>query len=156
MSSIERAVAIAAKAHEGEKDKANATYLLHPLRVMLALESDQEKIVGVLHDVVEDCPAWTLEKLRGEGFSEEILVALEAVTERPEEEKDYDAFIARAAQNPIARKVKLADLRDNADLTRYDNPQPEHYERTAKYRRAIEYIENLAPGETPSSKGTSE
>ena len=156
MSSIERAVEIAAKAHEGEKDKAHATYLLHPLRVMLALESDQEKIVGVLHDVVEDCPEWTLEKLRGEGFSEEILVALEAVTKRSEEKRDYDAFIARAAQNPIARKVKLADLRDNADLTRYDNPQPEQYARTAKYRRAIEYIEGLAPGETPSTKGAPE
>ena len=134
MSSIERAVEIAAKAHAGVKDKANATYLLHPLRVMLALESDQEKIVGVLHDVVEDCGV-SLDDLRREGFSEEVLTAIAAVTKLPGE--SYEDFVDRAAQNPIGRVVKLADLEENSDISRIASPSWEDLERIEKYRRAI-------------------
>ena len=108
MSTLERAVAIAAEAHAGQVDKAGAPYLLHPLRVMLALTSNEERIVAVLHDVCEDCPGWSFERLRSEGFSDRILAALDSVTKR--EGEAYSDFVGRAAANAIGRNVKLADL----------------------------------------------
>jgi (p)ppGpp synthase/HD superfamily hydrolase len=140
MSTLERAIAIAAEAHAGQTDKAGAPYILHPLRMMMGLTSDEERIVAVLHDVCEDCPGWPFERLRGEGFSEEILAALDSVTKRDGE--PYEEFALRAAANSIGRRVKLADLRDNSDLSRIANPSVEDHERIAKYARAIELIRN--------------
>src|SRR6516164_95128 len=79
MSTLERAIMIAAEGHKGFKDKAGAPYILHPLRMMLQLSSPDERIVALLHDVCEDCPGWTFERLRNEGFSDEIIAALDAV-----------------------------------------------------------------------------
>jgi (p)ppGpp synthase/HD superfamily hydrolase len=140
MSTLERAIVIAAEAHAGITDKAGAPYILHPLRMMMDLTSPEERIVAVLHDVCEDCPGWTFERLRGEGFSEEILAALDSVTKR--EGEPYEEFALRAAANPIGRRVKLADLRDNSDLSRITNPSAGDHERIAKYARAIELIRN--------------
>jgi (p)ppGpp synthase/HD superfamily hydrolase len=140
MSTLERAIVIAAEAHAGITDKAAAPYILHPLRMMMDLTSAEERIVAVLHDVCEDCPGWTFERLRGEGFSEEILAALDSVTKR--EGESYEEFALRAAANPISRRVKLADLRDNSDLSRITKPSVEDYQRIAKYARAIELIRN--------------
>jgi (p)ppGpp synthase/HD superfamily hydrolase len=142
MSTLERAIEIAAAGHAGQKDKAGAPYVLHPLRMMLALATNEERIVAVLHDVVEDVSGWSFERLRQEGFSEEILAALDSVTKR--EGEDYDAFVRRAAVNPIGRRVKMADLRDNCDLSRIAAPTARDHERIAKYRRALAYLE--APG----------
>jgi (p)ppGpp synthase/HD superfamily hydrolase len=141
MSTLERAIAIAAEAHAGQVDKAGAPYVLHPLRMMLTLSSNAERIVAVLHDLVEDCPGWTFERLRSEGFCEEVVSALRSVTKRHDE--DYEAFVRRAAENPIGRKVKLADLNDNCDLTRIAAPSERDVARIAKYRRAIELIGRL-------------
>lgn len=134
MSTLERAIAIAAQAHAGQTDKAGAPYILHPLRVMLMLDTTEAQIVGVLHDVIEDTPI-TYDDLRAEGFSEAILAALECVTKRDGEE--YTTFVGRAAQNPIARQVKLADLQDNSDLSRIPSPTAKDYARLEKYRQAI-------------------
>lgn len=141
MSTLERAVAIAATAHEGQRDKADAPYILHPLRVMLRLTSEAERITAVLHDVVEDCEGWSFERLLGEGFSNEIIEALQSVTKC--EGESYEDFVARACKNPIGRRVKLSDLHDNCDLTRIANPGANDHERIARYRRAITYIESL-------------
>ena len=84
MSTLERAIAIAAEAHAGQFDKGGNPYILHPMRVMLSLRTEEEQIVGVLHDVCEDCPGWDLERLRREGFSETIVVALASVTKAKE------------------------------------------------------------------------
>jgi (p)ppGpp synthase/HD superfamily hydrolase len=138
MSTLERAVAIAATAHAGQVDKAGSPYLLHPLRMMLNVATPEQQIVAVLHDVVEDCPGWTLDRLRAEGFSEAILSAIDAVTKR--EGEDYFDFVQRAAANPIAKAVKLADLRDNSDLTRIASPSEADFRRIEKYRRAIALI----------------
>jgi (p)ppGpp synthase/HD superfamily hydrolase len=138
MSTLERAIAIAAEAHAGQVDKAGAPYVLHPLRVMLGVASPEERIVAVLHDVCEDCPGWTFDRLRTEGFSDRILAALDSVTKRDGE--DYESFVRRAAADPIGRSVKLADLTDNRDLSRIAAPSQRDYERTEKYRRAIELI----------------
>lgn len=148
MSSLERAIAIAAEAHAGQIDKAGKPYILHPLRVMLQLDTEDERIVGVLHDVVEDCQSkgWTFERLSEEGFSEDIILALKSVTKEEDsldDDESYMKFIMRAANNPIGRSVKMADLRDNCDLNRISNPTARDHSRIAKYRRAIELIEGL-------------
>jgi (p)ppGpp synthase/HD superfamily hydrolase len=131
---LERAIAIAATAHEGQVDKGGNPYILHPLKVMLRVTTPEERIVAVLHDVVEDCGI-SLDDLRKEGFSEVVLTAIESVTKVPGE--SYEAFVERAAQNPIGRVVKLADLEENSDLSRIAQPSWEDLERIEKYRRAI-------------------
>jgi len=131
---LERAIAIAATAHAGQVDKGGAPYILHPLKVMLRMTTLEERIVAVLHDVVEDCGV-SLDDLRKEGFSEEVLSAIESVTKVPGE--SYDDFVDRAAQNPIGRAVKLADLEENSDISRIASPGWEDLERIEKYRRAI-------------------
>ncbi|WP_237883363.1 HD domain-containing protein [Pseudomonas sp. PGPR40] len=131
---LERAIAIAAAAHEGQVDKGGAPYILHPLRVMLRVNTLEERIVAVLHDVVEDCGI-SFDDLRKEGFSETVLMAIASVTKVPGE--SYEEFVERAAQNPIGRVVKLADLEENSDLSRITQPSWEDLERVEKYRRAI-------------------
>lgn len=141
MGTLERAISIAAEAHAGQVDKAGAPYVLHPLRMMLRMSSSDERIVAVLHDVCEDCPGWTFERLREEGFSDDIVEALGSVTKRDGE--DYEAFVRRAAANSIGRSVKLADLHDNCDLSRIAEPSERDFQRIEKYRRAIDLIGRL-------------
>ncbi len=140
---LEDAVALASALHKGQKDKAGASYILHPLRVMLnpLLTTDEERIAAVLHDTVEDCDI-TLEQLRERGYSAEVVEALSFLTKLPEEEDDYDAFIERILGGLlIARKVKLADLHDNADLSRFAHPTEKDVKRQEKYKRAIARLE---------------
>lgn len=132
MSTLERAIEIAAKAHKGVVDKAGAPYILHPLRIMLSLEDPFERMAAVLHDVVEDSPA-TLQDLRNEGFPEEVVLAVDALTKRDGESRLQAA--ARAAENRIARSVKLADVADNMDMTRIENPTERDYARLREYER---------------------
>ena len=133
---LNKAIRIAAEAHAGQLDKANEPYILHPLRVMLCpeLSGETERICAVLHDLIEDTD-WTPEQLRAEGFSEQVLAALDCVTKR--EGEAYEDFILRAAQNPIARRVKIADLLDNSNLARLKNPTEWDLRRQDKYLRAL-------------------
>jgi hypothetical protein len=139
MSTLERAIKIAAEAHAGQVDKAGQRYISHPLRVMAALTTTDEMIVGVLHDVVEDCPRWTFDRLRAEGFSELVLGALDSVSKRKGE--DYEAFIRRAGANAIGSRVKRADLEDNMDLTRIASPTDRDHARIERYRAAAVQLE---------------
>ncbi len=142
MSMLERAIVIAAEAHAGQVDKVGAPYVLHPLRMMLRATSTDERIVAVLHDVIEDCPGWTFDRLRDEGFADHIIEALQSVTKR--EGEDYETFVRRAAANPIGRSIKLADLHDNSDLSRIAAPSERDFRRIEKYRQAIELIGRLS------------
>ena len=145
--SLERAIAIAVEAHAGVSDKAGAPYILHPLRVMMAVESEDAKAVAVLHDLVEDCPEWSFDRLAGEGFSERVIDGLRAVTKLPGEEDSpndslaaqrdrYLAFVRRASANPIGRIVKLADLNDNLDVSRLGVVTEKDAARLSKYLEA--------------------
>jgi (p)ppGpp synthase/HD superfamily hydrolase len=134
---LERAIAIAAEAHAGQRDKAGNPYILHPLRVMLAVTAPEERIVAALHDVVEDTP-WTLDALRAEGFSNEVVAAVDAMTRRDGEE--YFGFVRRAVAHPIARPVKIADLRDNMDMARSAAPAARDHARIDRYREALQMI----------------
>lgn len=128
---VEKAIGIAVTAHRGQRDKSGAPYILHPLRLMSRMETDAERIVAVLHDVIEDTNV-TADDLRREGFTEEVLDALACVTKTHEEES-YAAFIRRAAANPIARRVKLADLEDNLDARRLGEVTDKDAKRMTKY-----------------------
>ncbi len=132
MSTLERAIAIAAEAHAGQTDKAGGAYILHPLRVMLRVSTVDERIAAVLHDVVEDTPL-TLEALAAEGFSAPVLTAIDALTKRPGESR-MDAA-ARAAANPIARVVKLADNAENMDMSRLPSPTERDFARLEEYKQ---------------------
>ena len=132
---LERAIEIAVKAHKGQVDKGGSPYILHPLRVMMSVDLESEKIVGVLHDVVEDSN-WTFEALLAEGFSIEVIEALKSVTKSSDNE-DYDSFIQRAIGNPIGRKVKIADIRDNLDVTRIPELGEKNLQRISKYTKAL-------------------
>ncbi len=133
MATLDKAILIAAQAHLGQRDKAGVTYILHPLRMMMRMESEVAMIAAVLHDVVEDSD-WTFEQLRGEGFSEEILQAVDCLTHRDSE--SYDDLISRAKSNAIARQVKIADLEDNMNVKRIGEMTPEDLARIEKYHRA--------------------
>ena len=135
---LERAIGIAVEAHKGQLDKGGNPYILHPLRVMMSVDLELEKIVAVLHDVVEDSN-WTFEALLAEGFSTEVIEALKSVTKNSDNE-DYYSFIQRAIQNPIGRKVKIADLRDNLDVTRISDITDKDVKRINKYKKALKIL----------------
>ena len=134
---LERAIEIAARTHAGQVDKGGAPYILHPLRVMLRVAPGAQQIVAVLHDVVEDSDV-TFEDLEREGFSAEVINGLRAVTKV--EGESYEDFVARAALDPVGKKVKLADLMENSDLSRIAEPSQKDLERVEKYGRAIRYL----------------
>ena len=135
MSLLENAIAIAVEAHQGQKDKAGHPYILHPLRVMFRVESEDERTVAILHDVVEDHgDVWSVDKLRQSGFPQRILDALDCVTKRKGEA--YEQFVERSASNPIALRVKLADLEDNMDIRRLNDVTEKDRERLNRYLTA--------------------
>ena len=138
MPTLEHAIALAVTAHAGQLDKAGQPYILHPIRVMLSLENEVDKIVGVLHDVVEDS-RYTLDDLLEMGFSQEILVALDHLTKR--ENESYDDYLSRTLQNSISHRVKRADLLDNMDIRRMAPVLTDKdLDRLQRYRRAWERL----------------
>ena len=138
---LQRAIEIAIDAHKGTYDKAGNLYILHPMRVMLSLETEDEMIVGVLHDVVEDCPPWSFEALAAEGFSETVIEALKSVTKHSDD-RDYMAFIERSKSNPVGRKVKVADINDNLNVKRLNEVAPRDAERLSKYLTALKFLKS--------------
>ena len=141
MSTLNRAIEIATKAHEGATDKYGASYINHVTRVMNMGETDDEKIVGVLHDVIEDTH-WAFVDLEKEGFSKEVIDALKCVTKTSEDE-DYAEFITRVKINPLAVKVKLNDLRDNLDIKRMPEVLESDLKRLNKYLKAYNELINF-------------
>ena len=137
---LDRAIELAKQHHEGQTDKAGKPYIEHPLRVMNQVESEEEKIVAVLHDIVEDTDI-SLDDLRNEGFSEEVVSAVECLTKQDGE--NYDSYIERISFNPLAVKIKLADLEDNRDLTRLPQVTDKDLERLEKYDKALEKLTRL-------------
>lgn len=131
MSTIEKAIEIAAHAHARDTDKAGAPYIFHPLRLMLAVNTPFEQMAAVLHDTVEDTYI-TIEHLEFERFPREVLEAVKALTKKSGESRIEAA--ARAVINPIARAVKLADVTDNMDLSRISHPTEKDLARLEEYK----------------------
>jgi uncharacterized short protein YbdD (DUF466 family) len=138
MSTLERAIEIATEAHKGQYDKAGNDYIGHPLRVMDMGRTEEEKIVGVLHDVVEDTE-WTFAQLAAEGFSQEVIDALQCVTKLSENE-NYDDFIERVKKNHLATAVKINDLSDNMDIRRLPYLSDKDVKRLKKYLKAYKKL----------------
>lgn len=138
---LEKAIALAVEGHTGQVDKANEPYILHPLRLMMRVRGENARIVAVLHDLVEDTET-TLDDLVSEGFSPEIIAALDYLTHR--ETDDYESYILRIKGNPLARLVKLRDLEDNMDIRRLEHrPGERDWLRLKKYRLAWSVLNDL-------------
>lgn len=137
LNNLERALVIAALAHAGQRDKAGEPYILHPLRMMLKLQGEQERQVALLHDVLEDTEI-TEEELTEAGFDEEVLEAVRILTRRPGESRMQAA--KRAAENPLALQVKLADNADNLKPGRIPEPDEADQERMKEYRRIRRFL----------------
>ena len=133
MSLLEEAIQIALEAHRGQLDRVGQPYVLHPLRVMGRVHTESERLVAVLHDVVEDSH-WTLADLRAKGFPEHVVAAVDCLTKR--EGEPYEALVERARGNRLARQVKLADLEDNMDLRRNPTLVENDLARLNRYRAA--------------------
>lgn len=140
---LSRALRIAMTAFEGKNDKGGEPYSLHLITVMLAVKplGHVAMIVGVLHDLLEDCPSWTFIKLSGEGFPESVLIPLMLLTHK--KETDYMAYIRNLADNPIARAVKMADLEHNASVTRLKGLAKKDLDRLQKYATAYTYLKEI-------------
>jgi (p)ppGpp synthase/HD superfamily hydrolase len=134
MHLVEKAIALAVEVHAGEVDKAGMPYILHPLHLMMQMETAEEMITAVLHDVIEDTPI-TLDDLRQQGFPQSVLAALVLLT-HDTASTSYEEYVAAIKPNPLARKVKLADLAHNMDIRRLPELGMKDYGRLEKYRRA--------------------
>ena len=131
-----KAMKIAYKAHDGQKDKAGVPYIFHPIHLAEQMKAEEECIVALLHDVVEDTDV-TFEDLEKE-FSQIIIDALKLLTHNKSVE--YMEYIKNIKNNPIARKVKLADLNHNSDKTRLLSITEKDIERYNKYQKAIQIL----------------
>lgn len=140
MNYLDKAIQTASKAHANQIDKAGMPYILHPLRVMLKMDTESEMIIAVLHDIIEDCKCITAYYLEKEGFSEEVVNTL-IVLDR-HNYTDYEAYICEVAKNPIARRVKLADIEDNINVLRLNSIEEEDLQRIKKYHWAYNYLKN--------------
>lgn len=134
---LNAAIEIAVKVHNGQTDKYGMPYIGHVLRVCYAGHTLEEKIIGALHDVVEDSD-WTLDTLKKEGFPKHIIDGVDAITKRDGEE--YDAYLARLEKNPVAIRVKLNDLTDNMDIRRVDELNDTAIKNLRKYLKAYKQL----------------
>jgi (p)ppGpp synthase/HD superfamily hydrolase len=134
-ATLEDALKLATEAHRGQlyPSPEPEPFILHPLRVMLGVHSRAAQIAAILHDVVEDTNA-TLSTLEEAGFGRPILDAVDCLSRRPGEA--YENYIHRLAADPIARLVKLSDLRDNLANNRALPPTQDNLARIARYERA--------------------
>ncbi|MDY0236199.1 MAG: GTP pyrophosphokinase [Gudongella sp.] len=129
-----KAIDISFNAHKGQYDKAGKPYASHPIYVACKMKTDKEKIVALLHDVLEDTEI-TVEYLIQEGYTGEIIEAIIAITR--ENAEDYFQYIKRVKQNPLAKKVKIEDLKHNMDISRINEPTQRDLERVERYKKAL-------------------
>lgn len=136
---LAKAISLAAAAHEEQLDKAGKAYILHPLRLLMRLRTNDAELMqmAVLHDVVEDTH-WTLENLEKKGFSIRVLNALYLLTHR--KEVTYSTYIKNIAENKDAIRIKLEDLRDNSDITRLKGVSEKDFKRMEKYHKAYTFL----------------
>lgn len=134
MNLLEKAITLALRAHSGQVDRLGHPYVLHPLHLMLQMDTDVERMVAVLHDVVEDTEI-TLADLEEAGFPPQVLEAVQLLTHN-KEQSSYQEYVRALKANPIARKVKLADLQHNMDIRRLDRVRQKDLDRLERYHRA--------------------
>ena len=133
-----KALKLCFAAHKEQQDKSGLPYVFHPFHLAEQMEDELTTVTALLHDVVEDSP-YTLTDLREMGFPEEVLAALALLTH--DDDTPYLDYVARIRENPIARTVKLADLRHNRDLSRLDHVDDRALQRVEKYKKALALLE---------------
>lgn len=133
-----KALRLCFEAHKEQVDKSGLPYVFHPFHLAEQMTEELTTVTALLHDVIEDTH-YTLSDLREMGFPEEVLAALTLLTH--DDDTPYLDYVARLKSNPIARAVKLADLRHNSDLTRLDHVDARVLKRAEKYRQAMELLE---------------
>ena len=138
---LEQAIHIAVNAHLGQVDKADAPYIFHPLRVMQQVNSTEEKILAILHDVVEDT-SLTFNDLIDKGIPKHMVITLRLLTR--EKDMPYEDYIRKIGENPVATKVKIADLIDNMDASRLKQVSESDMERLQKYSRILKYLKSVS------------
>ena len=131
-----KAINIAYNAHMGQFDYFGIPYIFHPIHLAEQMDTEQECVVAILHDVVEDTDV-TIEELEKD-FPIEIINAIKLLTH--DKSVDYMEYIRYIKKNPLATKVKLADLTHNSDLTRLNEITDKDIRRTEKYKKAIEFL----------------
>ena len=136
-SIVDLALSIARKAHEGQLDKAGVDYIEHPIYVASQVDTEEEKAVALLHDVIEDSPV-SAEELLQAGLPETVVTAVQVLTKK--KEQDYQTYLETVKKNPLARLVKLADLKHNSDLSRLSSITEKDRERLKKYKKAIDFL----------------
>lgn len=135
---VEKAHEIASKYHEGQKDKAGEEYIKHPEFVASLVTTDEGKAVAYLHDTLEDT-CLTVKDLYEAQIPDAVVQAVETLTKQKDE--NYFSYLEKVKRNPIARKVKLADLSHNSDLTRLENVNAEDMKRLVKYKKAKRFLQ---------------
>ena len=133
----EKAMQIAIKVHNGQVDKGGNDYINHPIRVSENCSLDEDKIVALLHDTIEDGDI-TVDYLLMQGFPHDIVDAVLSVSRNKDE--GYFDFILRCKANPIGRRVKIADLKDNMDITRLNELTEKDINRLKKYHKAYKML----------------
>lgn len=123
--------------HKNQKDKSGLPYVFHPFHLAEQMDDEKSVIVALLHDVVEDSDM-TFKELEDMGFDDDIIDALKLMTH--EKDVDYFEYISKIKSNPIATKVKLADLRHNSDSTRLEKLTERDIQRENKYKKAIDML----------------
>ena len=134
---LELALSIATEAHKGQFDKAGVDYVEHPIYVASQVDTEEEKAVALLHDVIEDSP-FTAEELLLAGLLETVVTAVQILSKK--KGQDYQTYLENVKSNPLARVVKLADLKHNSDLSRLSSVTDKDFERLEKYKKAIDYL----------------
>ena len=138
MNLIEKCIALSLEAHSGQTDRLGNPYILHPLHLMANVDGEEEKMTAILHDVVEDTDV-TMDELQALGLPESVLTAVALLT-HDKENVPYDNYVKNLKPNPIARAVKMADLRHNMDIRRLPKVTEKDAIRMDKYRRAWETL----------------
>ena len=134
---LELSLSIATEAHKGQFDKAGVDYVEHPIYVASQVDTEEEKAVALLHDVIEDSP-FTAEELLLAGLLETVVTAVQILSKK--KGQDYQTYLENVKSNPLARVVKLADLKHNSDLSRLSSVTDKDLERLEKYKKAIDYL----------------
>jgi len=139
MNRLQLAINIAIEAHKNQYDRGSMAYINHPIYLSLQMNTEEEKIVALLHDVIEDSDLFTLEELRC-WFGNIIADAVDCITKRKSIGEKYDDYLARVKSNPLALKVKLADISHNLCLDRIPEPDEKYMKMQKKYVKALEYL----------------
>ena len=134
---LELALSIATKAHRGQFDKVGIDYIEHPIYVASQVDSEEEKAVALLHDVIEDSSV-TADELLNAGLPETVVTAVQILSKK--KGQAYQTYLKTVKSNPLARAVKLADLKHNSDLSRLETITDKDLEGLEKYKKTIDYL----------------